>query len=313
MEKQSVSGTFTGKTVQEAIEEGLKELGISAEEADIQIVEEPKKGFLGFGESKAKVIITKLEVEEKKSDAERTIEFLKGLFEILALDVTISDVKEEEKIIIQLETEDTPHLIGKKGEVLDSIQTLAGAVANIGREEYKRVVLDCENYRQRREDKLVRNAKRLADKAVAQGRKIKLEPMNPYERRIIHSALVERGDVKTQSEGKEPNRFVVIIPNELKPYNPRNKGKKPYDKDRKPYKKDDRRDDRKYRERKMKEYAESSSNGEGTGTGTGFKSGYGKSYKKSSSSFFGTYLGNSRTMENSSETSSSANSSESEE
>ena len=109
----------------------------------------------------------------------------------------------------------TNSVIGKRGVMLDAIQTLAGAVANTGREEYKRVVVDCENYRENREATLTKLADNLAQKATRLGKKIKLEPMNPYERRIIHSALAERSDVSTQSEGKEPNRYLVIIPENL--------------------------------------------------------------------------------------------------
>lgn len=302
MSNEVLSGEFTGKTTQEAIEEGLKALGITAEEAEIEVVEEAKKGFLGLGFSKAKVFIKKIVVEPEKTDAERTTEFLTGLFEILGLDVKIADVQEGEKIIIQLETEKTSDIIGKKGEILDSVQSLAGAVANIGREEYKRVVVDCANYRENREEKLKRLAKKLADKAVAQGRKIKLDPMNPYDRRIVHATLYDRTDLKTQSEGKEPNRSVVIIPENLKPYTPKNK-KKPYDKNKKPYHDDkktggERKFDRKKYENAKRNY-EKSGAGSGTGTGLRNSSSYNRSsYKRSSASFFGTYLGNSKDVEN---------------
>ena len=101
--------------------------------------------------------------------------------------------------------------------MLDALQCLAGAIANIGREDYRRVVVDCEGYREKREETLVSLAHKLAAKAVRTGRKVTLEPMNPYERRILHSALSDNTEVKTQSEGKEPNRYVAIIPNNLKP------------------------------------------------------------------------------------------------
>ena len=100
--------------------------------------------------------------------------------------------------------------------MLDAIQTVAGAVANTGREEYKRVVVDCENYRENREATLQNLAYKLAGKAVRYAEKIKLEPMNPYERRIIHAALSGRQDVTTESEGKEPYRYIVIVPSNLR-------------------------------------------------------------------------------------------------
>ena len=102
--------------------------------------------------------------------------------------------------------------------MLDALQTLAGAVANIGNDEYKRVVVDCENYRAKREETLKDLANKLALKAVKTGRKVTLEPMNPFERRVIHSTLSENEEVKTESQGNEPNRYVVIIPNNLKSY-----------------------------------------------------------------------------------------------
>ena len=133
-------------------------------------------------------------------------------------------VEEGEKITINLVATNSSSLIGYRGEVLDAIQCLAGAVANTGREDYRRVVVDCENYRAKREETLISLAKKVAEKAVKLGRKVSLEPMTPYERRIIHSALAENTEVKTSSEGKEPNRFIVVIPNNLKPQQEGKKG-----------------------------------------------------------------------------------------
>lgn len=330
----TVSEEFTGRTSQEAVEEGLKALGISREEAEIEIVEEAKKGFLGFGATKARVKIRKKEEkkeEEKreeapsdetqkkiespaKSDTERTAEFLRGLFDIMNIDAKIGEISEGEKIVVNLETENYSGLIGRKGEIIDAVQTLAGAVANIGKEKYKRVVVDCHNYREIREEKLQNLARKFADKAVALGRKIKLDPMNPYERRIIHSTLSDNPDVKTQSEGKEPNRHVVIIPNNLKPYEKRNNGRKPYNKDARPYDKEkkssfERSGEGKPYEKKpynkngkydknRKNYSDKAPSG-GTGTGSYVKK---EGYKRNYSSFVGTYLGNSRTDVSSDET-----------
>lgn len=329
---KNISAEFTGKTSQEAIDEGLKALGISREEADIEIVEEAKKGFFGIGATKARVKIQKKEqkqeeekqeivsseeeqkeTEPTKSDTERTAEFLRGLFDILNIDAKIGEISEGEKIVVNLETDHYNSLIGKKGEIIDAVQTLAGAVANIGKEEYKRVVVDCHNYRENREEKLQNLARKLAGKAIALGKKMKLDAMNPYERRIIHSTLSDNPDVKTQSEGKEPNRYVVIIPNNLKPYDRRNNGRKPYnkdgrgyDKERKssfeksgfersgegrPYEKKPYNKNKKY-DKNRKNYSEKASSG-GTGTGSYVKK---ETYKRNYSSFVGTYLGNSRTV-----------------
>ena len=222
---------FTGKTVEEAVENGLKELGLTAEQADIRVLEEGKKKL--FGSVKARVeIAAKEETEEtpvakvtevKKTevsaetatDGERTVVFLEGLFELLNITACTELVSEGEKVEINVTAANTTAIIGKHGAMLDAIQTLAGAVANTGRDDYKRVVVDCENYRENREATLNKLSENLAQKAIRLGKKIKLEPMNPYERRIIHAALSEREGVSTQSEGKEPNRYIVIVPDNL--------------------------------------------------------------------------------------------------
>ncbi len=210
---------FTGKTVEEAVEAGLAALGITREEADIKVIEEGKKKI--FGGVKAKVIVTK-----RASDGERAAAFIDGLFDILKINAFAEVKTDDEKIEINVQTANSNQVIGHHGEVLDAIQTIAGAVANIGNEEYKKVVVDCENYRESRKNTLTSLAEKLAKKAVEKGRKVKLEPMNPYERRIIHSALAENTEVRTASEGEEPNRYVVIIPNNLKPFERRPRGDK---------------------------------------------------------------------------------------
>ncbi len=221
---------FTGKTVEEAVEKGLSELGLTKETADIRVLEEGKKKL--FGSVKARVEIAPLcEAENEKettacaaccacatenaTDGERTVEFLEGLFSLLKITACTELVSEGDKIEINVTATNTTSVIGKHGAMLDAIQTLAGAVANTGRDDYKRVVVDCENYRENRESTLKKLADNLAQKATRMGKKIKLEPMNPYERRIIHSALSEIEGVKTESEGKEPNRYIVIIPDNL--------------------------------------------------------------------------------------------------
>ncbi|MBQ8658162.1 MAG: protein jag [Clostridia bacterium] len=232
---------FTGKTVEEAVENGLKELGITRENADIRILEEGKKKL--FGSVKARVEIaaknaetatetiekeeTQTETVEEKivesaanstegmTDGERAVAFLDGLFEILHITACTELVSEGDKIEINVTAANTTSIIGKRGATLDAVQTLAGAVANTGRDDYKRVVVDCENYRENREATLKKLAENLAAKATRLEKKIKLEPMNPYERRIIHSALSQIEGVSTQSEGKEPNRYIVVIPDNL--------------------------------------------------------------------------------------------------
>lgn len=203
---------FTGKTVDEAVEEGLKTLGLTREEAHIEVLEEGKKGGLFSKGVKARV-----KVGKKQTDGERAQAFLDGLFEILNFTATTELDETQEHTRINVITPNTYAVIGHRGEFLDALQVLAGAVANIGRDEYERVVVDCENYRTKREETLKRLAQKLADKAVRSGRKVSVEPMTPYERRIIHSALADNPDVKTVSEGKEPNRYIVVMPNNLRP------------------------------------------------------------------------------------------------
>ena len=201
---------FTAKTVDEAIEEGLKAQGLTLDEAEIEVLEEGKKKL--FGSIKAKVKITK-----KVTDGQRAVNFIDGLMEILKISAVGEIVKEEEEIVIEIKATNSAKVIGKHGDVLDAVQCLAGAVANTGKDDYKKVVVDCENYRQQREETLIKLAERLANKAVEKGRKINLEPMTPYERRIIHSALSSNDSVKTVSEGKEPARHIAIIPNNADP------------------------------------------------------------------------------------------------
>lgn len=203
---------FSGKTVEEAVETGLKTMGLEREKAEITVLDEGKKGgFLSRG------VPARVKISRKRTDGERAVEFLEGMFSLLNVTATTELDENEEHTCINVITPKSYELIGHRGEVLDALQVLAGAVANIGREEYKRVVVDCEKYREHREQTLKRLANKLAEKAVRLGRKVSLEPMTPYERRIIHATLAESTEVKTASEGKEPNRYIVVIPNNLKP------------------------------------------------------------------------------------------------
>ena len=291
-------GEFTGKTVDDALRAAISATGLAKEELEVEVLEKGKVTFLGIGAIKAKIKVYKV---EKVTDGERAVEFLNGLMDLLSVHAVARLEREEEKIEIEIDAENSHSVIGKRGATLDAIQSLAGAVANIGRDDYKRVVVDCENYRMKREETLCRVAKKTADKAVRQGRKISLEPMSAYERRIIHAALAESEEVKTTSEGKEPRRFVVVVPNELKPYR-RNKrdananrgGKgsrgsfnRGNGRDRSETK-DFRKPHRQYTE---EEKATRSRVSGGTGMAS---SSNGSAYKKSSSMVFGTFLGNSR-------------------
>lgn len=209
---------FTGKTVNETIAEGLKEMNLVEEDAIITVIEQPTKGLFGKLKGKAVVLIEKKPIEHDKN-----VEFLNSILKYLDIKADVCCSQENEKEIFTISTEDSASLIGYRGEVLDAIQTLVGAYVNIGNKVYKKVVVDSENYRDRREETLIKLAHKLEEKATEMRREVFLEPMNPFERRIIHTALVESAMVTTRSEGKEPNRFIIISPNDLdeysKPYN----------------------------------------------------------------------------------------------
>ena len=294
---------FEGKTAEEAVETGLAAMGLAREDVEVEVLNPGKKKLFGFVPAQVKLTPVR-----KLTDGERAVEFLDGLFEHLEADITVTLAEESEKIVINLDGA-TKGIIGRRGEVIDAVQVLAGAVANTGRKNYMRVVVDCGNYREEREETLKRLAEKLAAKAVRLGKRVRLEPMNPYERRIIHAALVDSTEVTTKSEGKEPVRYVVIIPNNLKtfdrkPRNDRNDrgGRGGYKNDRsdrggrggKGGYKNDRRGYGEKREYPKRELPE-----EGTpeSSGTSFKR-EGSSipgYRKGSfNGFFGTYLGNVR-------------------
>ncbi|MBQ6060412.1 MAG: protein jag [Clostridia bacterium] len=286
----------SARTVEEAIELGLQELGVSIGDVDVRVVEEGSKGLFGlFGSRMAKVCLTVKASEEdplgnlleekkpakkpaekpaekkeavkkpaekkeaakkpaakpekKEKPAEkpaaekaepaenpepRTLEkpevtmiaaenldpespagiakaFLAELTKLMGVDVTIDMGTDAEGNVYGFINGDTLGiLIGRRGETLDALQYLTSLKVNRGRDSYTRVTLDTENYRAKREDTLIRLANRMANRALRTGRKVSLEPMNPYERRIIHFALQQNEGVTTHSEGDEPNRHVVI-------------------------------------------------------------------------------------------------------
>ncbi len=202
---------FTGKTVEEAVEAGLKTMGLTAEQAEITVIEEGKRKLIGS-------VRAKVRIERKASDGERATSFIDGLMKIMRIPAFTEVVSDDERIEIEIKTTNTSAVIGRRGEVLDAIQGVASAVANIGREEYRRVVVDCENYRRTREEKLKTLAAAKAKKAVERKRRVALEPMSPYERRVVHSVLAENEEVTTISEGREPARRVVIVPKNEEPH-----------------------------------------------------------------------------------------------
>ena len=198
----------SAKTVSDAITEACQKLGVTSDKLDYQVVEEGSSGFLGIG---AKPAVIKAAV--KKSSVEEVARaFLNDVFQAMNMEVVI-DIKyneEEKSMDIELSGNEMGVLIGKRGQTLDSIQYLTSLVLNKGKEKYVRIKVDTENYRQRRKDTLESLAKNIAYKVKRSRRSVALEPMNPYERRIIHSALQGDKFVSTKSEGEEPFRHVVV-------------------------------------------------------------------------------------------------------
>ena len=193
------------KTVEEAIELALKELGIDKEDAEIEVLEEGSKGILGFLSKAAKVRVTKKENLKKKA-----INFLEGLLSHFDADPKITVVEDEEQLKINLEGKRVGVLIGKHGSTLDALQYLTSLVVNRDAENRKRIVLDAENYRARRQQALEKLAERMAKRVMRTKKSVVLEPMLPNERRIIHTVLQNYEKVATKSIGEEPNRRVVI-------------------------------------------------------------------------------------------------------
>ena len=198
---------ITAKTVNDAITEACQKLGITSDKLDYEVVEEGSNGFLGIGAKPAVIKAAK-----KCSVEDNAKIFLNDVFEAMNLNVVINvKYNEEEKTMdIDLSGDEMGVLIGKRGQTLDSLQYLVSLVVNKEAEDYIRVKVDTENYRERRKETLENLAKNIAYKVKRNRKAVSLEPMNPYERRIIHSALQNDKYVTTHSEGDEPFRKVVV-------------------------------------------------------------------------------------------------------
>ena len=198
---------FSAKTVDDAITDACQKFTVSSDKLEYEVVEEGSSGFLGIG---SKPAIIKARVKSSVTDIAK--DFLKDVFEAMDM-VVVVNVKynESDRVMdIDLSGDDMGVLIGKRGQTLDSLQYLVSLVVNKDVEDYIRVKVDTENYRQRRKDTLENLAKNISYKVKRTKRAVSLEPMNPYERRIIHSALQYDKYVTTHSEGDEPFRHVVV-------------------------------------------------------------------------------------------------------
>ncbi|MBO5245474.1 MAG: protein jag [Selenomonadales bacterium] len=224
----------TAKTVEEAVAAALKELGVTEDRVTVEVLEQPKSGFLGLiGGRPAKVAVTLIEKEEPVfAEAVKAEEpaaaasfsvsaqegpiavgktFLMDVFEKMNLTVSIEVEEKEEIVLFDLKGEDLGILIGRHGQTLDALQYLTNLAANKNASEGRiRIVIDVEDYRKRREETLVRLAHRLANKVKRRNQRIVLEPMSRHERKIIHMALQDDPQIATYSEGEEPYRKIVI-------------------------------------------------------------------------------------------------------
>ncbi|MEW5953064.1 MAG: RNA-binding cell elongation regulator Jag/EloR [Bacillota bacterium] len=206
MKKKAVEKA--GKTVEEAVSAALSELNASYDDVEIEVIEEASKGLFGFLGSRP----AKVRVSLKDSAAIRVQGFLNKIFVNMDLKVNMRVTEREHKVYVNMEGPDLGILIGRRGETLDALQYLVSLSANRHQEDRKKIILDIEGYRKRREETLQRLAAKLADKAKQRGRNVVLEPMSSQERRIIHTALQGRDDIYTFSEGEEPYRKIVISP-----------------------------------------------------------------------------------------------------
>ncbi len=197
----------TAKSTDEAISLALAELNASELDVNIDVLDEGNKGFLGLGSKEATVKLTL-----KDANAFIAKSFLNSIFKSMKLEVEIDAKSEDDTLNIELSGDHMGVVIGKRGDTLDSIQYLTSLVVNHENEDYVKVVIDTENYREKRLASLLKLASRLAHKVARTGKKYTLEPMNPYERRIIHSSLQDSEDVTTFSIGEDPHRKVVISP-----------------------------------------------------------------------------------------------------
>ena len=196
-----------GKTVEEALKNALTQLNLTEDKVEVEVIEEGSKGLFNLiGSKPAKVRVTK-----KENQLDNAEDFLRNILKTMSIEANITAEEKNDVININLSGPRMGVIIGYRGETLDSLQYLVSLVVNKNHDNaYKRVVLDAENYRKKREETLVRLAHKTANKVRKARRPFKLEPMNPYERRVIHSALQDYTDINTYSEGEEPFRKIVV-------------------------------------------------------------------------------------------------------
>lgn len=224
----------TGRTEDDAINAALAELGLDRDDVSVEILERAKSGFLGIGASPA-VVRVSYEAEDEPAPAEETVvvetvevevsapvvdepadyaavrQFLTGLLDRMGVKANIAiSARDNGGINVELSGSGMGAIIGRRGETLDAIQHLTNYAVNRGSDKHMHISVDAESYRAKREESLVRLAEKMAAKAIKYKRSMALEPMNSYERHVIHTALQDYEGVTTSSTGTEPNRRVVV-------------------------------------------------------------------------------------------------------
>ena len=197
----------SGKTIDEAVNAALAELGVEKDRVEIEVVNEGKRGILGLGSENA-VVRVKLE----ETPLSKGMDYLEDVIKKLGVEAEIKGEYEDETVFLEIigDSSEVGRIIGRRGDTLDALQYLTSLVVNKNEDEYIRVTVDTENYRKKREETLIKLAKRMASVVSKTRKSINLEPMNPNERRIIHSALQNYNNITTYSSGNEPNRYVVV-------------------------------------------------------------------------------------------------------
>jgi spoIIIJ-associated protein len=211
----------SGASVEEAVEAALAELGVSEQEAEIEVLQEPRGGFLGLGSQQAVVRVrVRRAVEEPDEEVleeqgDLAADFLEELLRRMGIEAAVEPTLEAGAMYVDVlegEDDDMAILIGRHGQTLDALQELTRTVVARRVGERARVIVDVEGYRRRRRDRLAARAKEVARRVKRTGREEELEPMNPFERKVVHDAVAEVQGVTTASRGEEPERRVVIRP-----------------------------------------------------------------------------------------------------
>lgn len=223
-------GIFTGKSIEEAKQKAADEFDVRIDQITFRVVNDVKKGLFGKIKEEAKVwagynhpviaevtVIDSIKAENKlKEQIETCRRYLQNIMEKMGIDAEINIAAVEEGFFVDIDSSGSGAVIGRRGETLDALQYLTSLVVNKMDGDYKRITLDSCGYREKREETLIQLAEKISNKALKTGRPTTLEPMNPYERRIIHSAVAKVEGVNSKSVGEEPFRKVVISPDQIK-------------------------------------------------------------------------------------------------